>query len=91
MTLRYLVASGLLGAATVAPAMAGDGKAPLRVSAQVVRSCRVTSEQPQVSVDCGTRPQTVLITYDEAQGSLRSVSAPTTVAPTAARTVTVHF
>jgi hypothetical protein len=90
MTRRYLVVWGLL-AATVTPAMADDAKAPLRVSAQVVRSCRVTSDQPQVSVNCGSRPQTLHVTYDDAPVVLRSVSAPISVAPATARTVTIHF
>ena len=85
-----LVASGLL-AAMVAPVQADGAKAPLQVSAQVVRSCRVTSEQPQVSVNCGSRPQTLQVTYDDAPMLLQSVIAPTPVAPATARTVTIHF
>jgi hypothetical protein len=91
MTLRYLIASGLLAAVTVAPVTADAGQGSLQVSAQVVRSCRVTSEQPQVSVNCGSRPQTLHVTYDQAQGVPQSVSAPTAVAPATARTVTIHF
>jgi hypothetical protein len=88
---RCLAASGLLVAATVAPAVAGDSQAPLQVSAQVVRSCRVTSDQPQVQVNCGSRPQSLRITYDTAPVPARSVSAPTSVTPTTARTVTIQF
>ena len=71
--------------------MADDSKVPLQVSAQVVRSCRVTSDQPQVQVNCGSRPQTVHVTYDQAPVVLRSVGALASVAPTTARTVTIHF
>ena len=71
--------------------MAADSQSPLQVSAQVVRSCRVTSDQPQVQVNCGSRPQSLRITYDNAPVAPRSVSAPTSVAPTTARTVTIHF
>ena len=88
---RCLAASGLLVAAAVAPAMAGDSQAPLQVSAQVVRSCRVTSDQPQVQVYCGSRPQAVQVSYDKAPVAQHSASAPTSVAPATARTVTIHF
>jgi len=86
-----LVASGLVAAATVAPALADGAKTPMQVSAHVVRSCRVTSDQPQVSVNCGSRPQPLQVTYDDAPVVLRSVSAPTAVAPATARLVTIHF
>jgi len=87
---HLLVASGLL-ATLVAPLQADGAKAPLQVSAQVVRSCRVTSEPSQVSVNCGSRPQTVQVTYDAAPLVLQSMNAPTPVAPATARTVTIHF
>jgi hypothetical protein len=93
MTLRtvslYLVASGLLVLATVASAVADDSQAPLQVSARVVRSCRVTSDEPLVQVNCGSRPQAIQVTYDKPQ--VVQPSAPTSVAPTSARTVTIHF
>jgi hypothetical protein len=88
---RCLAASGLLVAATVVSAVAGDSQAPLHVSAQVVRSCRVTSDQPQVQVNCGSRPQAVQVSYDQAPAVLYSASAPTSVAPATARTVTIQF
>ena len=95
MTLRFvsrcLAAFGLLVAPMVAPAMADDSKAQLQVSAQVVRSCRVTSDQPQVQVTCGSRPQAVQVSYDKAPVVLRSANASTSVAPATARTVTIQF
>ena len=36
-------------------ASAETGKGTLRVSATVVRSCRVSTDAPSVSIDCGTR------------------------------------
>jgi hypothetical protein len=78
MTLRGFAASCLLAAAAVAPALADAGKAPVQVSVQVVRSCRVTTDQPQVSVTCSTGAQPVQVTYAGAP----AVSAPS---------VTIHF
>lgn len=89
--MRHLLAASGLLATLIASIQADGAKAPLQVSAQVVRSCRVTSEQPQVSVNCGSRPQTLHVTYDNAPVVLQSVSAPTPVAPATARTVTIHF
>jgi hypothetical protein len=95
MTLRTvslcLVVSGLLVTATVASAVADDSNASLQVSAQVVRSCRVTSDQPHVQVNCGSRPQAMQVTYDQPREAQPSAIAPTSVAPATARTVTIHF
>ena len=91
MTLRSLVAWGLLAGVVVAPAFADGGKAPLQVSTHVVRSCRVTTDQPQVSVNCGARPQPVQVSYSGAAPVQRTVTDQTTVAPASASTVTIHF
>lgn len=88
---RGYVALGLLLGGIVAPVLADDAKAPLSVSAQVVRSCRVTSDQPQVSVDCGTRPQPVQVSDSGSAPVSRTVTNRTDVAPASASSVTIHF
>jgi hypothetical protein len=42
-------------------AQAEASRGALRVSATVVRPCRVTTDTPSVRVDCGSRPQPVQI------------------------------
>ena len=91
MTLRGLVASGLVAAATAAPALADGAKAPVLVSTEVVRSCRVTSEQAQVSVQCGgTQGQPVQVSYARAPQSDIAATGQTsaTASPTS---VTIQF
>ena len=91
MTLRAFVVSGLLTAATTVPVLADDAKAPVQVSVQVVRSCRITTDQPEASVNCGTAAQTVQVSAGQTSPAGRTLSGPTTVAPTSAATVTIHF
>lgn len=56
MRSRLLPIVVVTGLAVAAPsASAETGKGALRVSATVVRSCRVASDAPSVRVDCGTR------------------------------------
>lgn len=91
MTVRALVVSGLLTAASVVSVSADEVNAPVNVSVQVVRSCRVTTDQPQVSVNCGTASQPVQVSAGEAGLAGRTVTGQTPVAPTSAATVTIHF
>ena len=91
MTLRDLVTSGLLATSLVAPVWADDGKAQVQVSVQVVRSCRVTTDQPQVSVNCGTVTQPVQVSAGEATPAEPTVTGQTAVAPASTATVTIHF
>ncbi|MBK5299513.1 MAG: hypothetical protein JJE40_20385 [Vicinamibacteria bacterium] len=91
MPLRAIAASGLLAAALVAPALADGGKAPVRVSAEVVRSCRVKTDQTQVSVTCGASPQPVRVSYAGGGSAEPLVAAHPAVAPVSATSVTIHF
>ena len=91
MTLRGLVASGLVAAATAAPALADGAKAPVLVSTEVVRSCRVTSEQAQVSVHCGTQGQPAQVSYARAPQSDIAPPPHTSVAPASPTSVTIQF
>ena len=91
MTPRGLVVSGLLVVASIAPALADGGKAPVRVSAEVVRSCRVTTDQTQVSVTCGASPQPVRVSYAAGAEAEPTTTAQPAVAPVSATTVTIHF
>ncbi len=91
MTLRALVVSGLLIAATAVPMLADDAKAPLHVSVQVVRSCRVTSDQAQVSVDCGKGAQPAQVSSGGAPLAERTLAGQTPVSPATVSTVTIHF
>ncbi len=77
-------------AAAVAPATAEGGRAPVRVSVQVVRSCRVTTDR-QVSVDCGTRPQPIQVSATGVPPVARTVTDHTAVAPASVHSVTIHF
>jgi hypothetical protein len=67
-------------------ASAETSKGAARVSATVVRSCRVAADAPPVRVDCGTTPQPV-----------RVVRAPATTQPSgpttqqAPRSITIEF
>ncbi len=63
----------------------------MRVSVQVVRSCRVTTGGAEVALDCGSRPESVLVAIDSQPSVSRVVSAPTPVAPSTASFVTIHF
>ena len=89
-TLRRVVIAGLLAASLPAPALAGSGTAPLRVSVQVTRSCRVVTAGEAVSVGCGPRPLAVQVSRDGRTTS-RTLTGPTPVAPGAGQTVTVEF
>lgn len=91
MTPRVWVVSGLLLAGPATAVCADGAKASLGVSAQVVRSCRVTTDQPQVSVDCGTRPQPILVSHSGGATVARTVTDRTDVAPGTASLVTIHF
>ena len=91
MTLRELVASGLIAAAAVAPVVAEGAKASVRVSTEVVRSCRVTTDQPQVSVTCSSRSQSVLVTQTGATPVATTTAAPSAASPTPVGSVTIHF
>ena len=90
MTLRALAVSGLLIAAAAVPMLADDAKWTVHVSVQVVRSCRVTTDQ-QVSVNCGTGAQPAQVSYGQAKPADRTLAGQTQVAPASATTVTIHF
>lgn len=92
MSVRGLAVAGLLvllGSSSSA-AQGGD-RAPVRVTAQVVRACRVTTATAQVVVDCGRRPQLVEVRHDQSPPTRRALSAATGVAPASARAVTIDF
>ena len=91
MTLRAFVVSGLLTAATTVPVLADDAKAPVQVSVQVVRSCRITTDQPQVAVDCGTASQPAQVSSSQAKPADLTLTGPTPVAPASVATITIHF
>jgi len=90
MTPRVWVVSGLL-LAVGTTALADGARATLGVSARVVRSCRVTTDQPQVSVDCGTRPQPIQVSHSGGAAVARTVTDRTEVAPASVSSVTIHF
>ena len=91
MTARVWVVSGLLLSAPASAVLADSAKASLGVSAQVVRSCRVTTDQPQVSVDCGPRPQPILVSHSGGAIVARTVTDRTDVGPASASSVTIDF
>jgi hypothetical protein len=91
MTFRILVASGLVVAAIVTPVLADSGKASVRISTEVVRSCRVTTDQPQVSVNCGTQSQPVQVSYARAPQSDIAPTGHTSAAPSSPTSVTIQF
>ena len=91
MTLRGLVASGLIAAGAVAPALAEGTKSPVRVSTEVVRSCRVTTDQPQVSVTCSSRSQSMQVSLAGATPVARTAAAQPAASPAAVQSVTIHF
>jgi hypothetical protein len=88
---RRLLAAGLLLAAGAPGLDAETTQAAIRVSVQVVRSCRVTTGGAEVALDCGSRPESVLVAIDSQPSVSRVVSAPTPVAPATAALVTIHF
>ena len=89
-TLRRALIAGLLAALLPVPALAGSGRAPLRVSVQVTRSCRVVTAGEGVSVGCGPRPLAVQVSRDGRTTS-RTLTGRSSLAPNAGRTVTVEF
>ena len=91
MTPRVWVVSGLLLAGLATTVLADSAKATLGVSARVVRSCRVTTDQPQVSVNCGTRPQPIQVSHSGGAAVARTVTDRTEVAPASVSSVTIHF
>lgn len=91
MTPRLWVVSGLLLAATATAVLADGAKASLGVAAQVVRSCRVTTDQPRVAVDCGTRPQPIQVSHSGSATMARTVTDRTDVAPASVSSVTIDF
>ena len=91
MTLRAFVVSGLLTAAPAVPVLADDAKAPVRVSVQVVRSCRVTADTSQVSVDCGSASQPAQVSSSQAKPAELTLTGQTPVAPASVATITIHF
>ena len=91
MTFGRLVIFSALATGIVVPLGADSAKGTLQISAQVVRSCRVTTGDPQVSVNCGTRAQPVQVSYSGAAPAARTLTGPTAVAPTSATTVTINF
>lgn len=88
---RLVAVAGLLVLLGSSLAAAQGGRAPVRVSVQVGRTCRVTTATPQVSLDCGRRPQLVAVRNDQAPATLRAIRAATRVAPSSGRTVTIDF
>jgi len=88
MTLRGFVALGLIAAAAVAPAFAEGAKSAVHVSAEVVRSCRVTTDRPQVSVTCSSPSQSVQVSHAGA-----TPVAPTTAtqSPASVESITIDF
>jgi hypothetical protein len=91
MSVRHLLAAAALAALPALSLAAQTARAPVHISVQVVRSCRVMTTAPQVSVDCGRRPQAVEVRQDQSAPTRRTISAATEVAPSSARTVTVDF
>jgi hypothetical protein len=90
MSARRLALAGLLVLLGSSPSAAQGGRAPVRISVQVTRPCRVSTATAQVSVNCG-RPQLVEVRHDRSSPTLRSVGAATGVAPSSARSVTIDF
>jgi hypothetical protein len=87
MRSRLLSLVALTGIAAAAPsASAETSKGALRVSATVVRSCRVAADAPSVRVDCGTTPQPVRVVRAPAT---TQPSSPTTQQPP--RSITIEF
>lgn len=80
-----LLVAGLAGAPSAAPS-----RATLRISVQVVRSCRVTTGG-EVRVDCGLRPELVRVQQDGHTVTDHLVLGSTPVAPSSATVVTIHF
>jgi hypothetical protein len=91
MTFGRLVISGTLVMGSVVCLGADSASGTVQISAQVVRSCRVTTGEPQVSVNCGTKDQPVQVSYSGAAPAARTVTGPTAVAPASAATVTINF
>lgn len=91
MTPRVWAVSGLLLAAAATTALADGAKISLNVSAQVVRSCRVTTDPRQVTVDCGTRPQMVKVSYSGRGSVARTVTDRTEIGPASTSSVTLDF
>jgi hypothetical protein len=88
---RLVAVAGLFVLLGSSSAAAQGSGAPVRVSVQVVRTCRVTTATPQVSVDCGRRPQVVAVRNGQSPATLRALRASTEVAPSSARAVTIDF
>lgn len=82
-TARLLGVTALV--ALAAPvALAATATAPLRVSVTVVRSCTVSSEGPEVTVECGRRAAEARVTRAEPAGGDAARTAGT-------RSVTIEF
>ena len=88
-TLARLAGAAALAAVTAMPAFADTSRAPLRVSVEVTRSCRVETGQ-QVVVGCGKHPQAVQVT-ESGRTSSKTLTGTTPVAPASSPTVTVEF
>ena len=85
-----LAGAAALAAIAALPAFAESSHAPLRVSAQVTRSCRVETQGQQVAVGCGKRPQAVQVT-ENGRTTLQTLTGTTPVAPASGSTVIVEF
>jgi hypothetical protein len=75
---RCLLRLALLtsAAATVAPAaLAESTSGAFRVSATVVRTCRVSTDTPSVHIDCGSGLQPVQITRPSASTASKAGSS----------------
>ena len=97
MPRAFLLALPLV-AASAALVGADSAHAPMQVSVQVVRSCRVQSGGATASIECGTRPATVQVSMDGGATSLKTVdggasrqATPVADTPAGTRTLVVNF
>jgi hypothetical protein len=90
MTLRSRAVAVALLIGT-APAAAQSAKAPLSVSVQVTRSCRVAGSHDQVAVACGRRPVAVQVVTGDGKGVPQSIEGTTPISRRPGEPVTINF
>jgi len=97
MPRAFLLALPLVAASAVL-AGADSAHAPMQVSVQVVRSCRVQSGGATASIECGRQPATVQVSTDGGAPSLKTVdgessrqATPVAETPSGTRTLVVNF
>jgi hypothetical protein len=89
-TLARLAGAAALAAVAALPAFAESSRAPVRVSVQVTRSCRVETHGEQVAVGCGKGSQAVQVT-ENGRTISKTLTGTTPVAPASGSTVIVEF